>query len=706
MSQDNKQVVRRVYFIYLLLIVFSCGIVFKIFQIQIVEGEKWIAKAQSHSTKYKNIEAVRGNIYAADGSLLATSIPIYEVRWDAKTEAISDEYFEEHIDSLSLALSSLFKDKRPDQWEFRLRKARENGERYHLIRRKVRYNELKALRSFPIFRDGQYRGGFIYLQQNKRELPFQVLAARTIGYARKGIKPVGLEGAYDKILSGVSGKRLMQKIAGGVWMPINDKNEIEPKDGADIYTTIDINIQDVAEKALLEQLINQGADHGCVVLMEVATGEIKAIANLSRTKDGKYYELYNYAVGESTEPGSTFKLASYLVALEDGFIDLGDSIETGKGKHLFYDTPMYDSHKGGFGKITVKRAFEVSSNIAVAKIINQYYGKDPQKFIDKLYSIGLNKSLDLEIYGEGKPRIKSANDPSWSGITLPWMSHGYEVTLTPLQILSFYNAVANDGKFVKPRFVRSIKEMGRNVKSFDTQVLNERICSESTVKKLKSMLEGVVENGTAVNLKNANYKIAGKTGTAQIANDKYGYRYQSKVSYQASFCGYFPANNPKYSCIVVVNAPSRNVYYGNLVAGPIFKEIADKVYAQSIEIHEELGKTKTLATRAITHPVSKNGFTKDLEIIFNELNVPYEFRSAGSTWAHTETGDKKVAIYRRSVSSNKIPDVRGMNAQDAIYILENLGLFVKMTGSGAVKNQSIKPGEPLQAGQKIELKLS
>ncbi len=706
MSQENKQVIRRIYLVYILLFMFSVSIVFKIFQIQFIEGDKWIAKAQSHSTKYKNIEAVRGNIYAEDGSLLATSIPIYEVRWDAKSEAIGDEFFEESIDSLSQCLSNLFEDRSAEEWNFKLRKARERGDRFHLIRRKVRYNELKALRSFPIFNRGQYKGGFIYLQQNKREKPFQVLAARTIGYTREGIKPVGLEGAYDDVLSGVSGKRLMQKIAGGVWMPINDQNEVEPMDGADLIATLDINIQDVAEKALLEQLKTQGADHGCVALMEVETGEVKAIANLSKTKSGDYYELYNYAVGESTEPGSTFKLASYLAALEDGFIDLNDSIDTEEGKYRFYDTPMYDSHKGGFGKITVKHAFEVSSNIAVAKIINQHYGKTPQRFIDHLYKIGLNKPLGLEIYGEGKPNIKSANDPSWSGISLPWISHGYEVRQTPLQILSLYNAVANDGVFVKPRFVKEIKQMGKSIKRFEPEVLNPKICSKATIKKLQLMLEGVVENGTAVNLRNANYRIAGKTGTAQIANDKYGYRYKSKVSYQASFCGYFPAENPKYSCIVVVNAPSRNVYYGNLVAGPIFKEIADKVYAQSVEIHQSVGQNQQYASSdRPKNPVSKNGYTKDLEKIFNELNVPYEFRSAGSTWAVTRTGDKKVEIYRRAFKKDLVPDVRGMNAQDAVFILENLGLYVEMKGSGAVKKQSLPPGEKYASGQKIELRL-
>lgn len=703
MKQSNP-IFKRSMAIFGLLALFACAIVFKIFQIQVLEGTKWKEKAKSQSAAYKNIDAVRGNIYADDGSLLATSVPIYEVRMDLKTEALTDEIFEANVDSLAESLSGLFKDRTPFEWKIRLTEARERGDRYHLIQRKVRYNELKALRQFPIFKRGRYKGGLIYLQQNKREKPFKVLAARTIGYTREGIKPVGLEGAYNKELSGVSGKRLMQKIAGGVWMPLNDENEIEPIDGADLYTTLDINIQDVAEKALERQLSMHQADHGCVVLMEVETGEVKAIANLSRTKRGEYYEIYNYAVGESTEPGSTFKLASYMAAIEDGYIDLTDSIDTERGKFKFYDTYMYDSHEGGFGKISVQRAFEVSSNIAVAKIINENYGKNPQAFIDHLYKIGLNTPLGLEIYGEGSPQIKSTSSKSWSGITLPWMSHGYEVAMTPLQILTLYNAVGNNGRMVKPRFVREVGRMGKVQKEFEPSVLNEKICSDRTLTKLKAMLEGVVENGTARNLKNAHFKIAGKTGTAQIANDKYGYKYKSKVSYQASFVGYFPAEKPKYSCIVVVNAPSRNVYYGNLVAGPIFKEIADKVYATSIDIHDEI-QSVDIAGR-IKIPVSKNSYTKDLETVFNSLNIPYVLRSADGTWARTITQAEEVEVYRQKVLPGMVPNVQGMNIQDALFILENHGLQVEIQGSGMVKKQSLKAGQKFNQGQHIRIELS
>lgn len=670
-----------------------------------LEGEHWESKADNHTLSYRQIKAIRGNIYANDGSLLATSIPKYEVRFDCNAEAITKEIFNTNIDTLSLQLESVLPHKSAYEWKNELINARESGERYHFIARNINYTQLKKMRDFKIFERGRFRGGFISIQKNKREKPFQLLASRTIGYYRKNIKPVGLEGAFDKELAGVSGMSFMKKIAGGVWMPVSDDNEIEPEDGADIITTLDMNIQDVAENALLEQLEKHEAKNGCVVLMEVKTGEIRAIANLTRNDEGIYRESYNYAVGASTEPGSTFKLASYISALEDGYIDLEDSIETGRGVYKFYDQKMYDSHKGGFGTITAQRAFEVSSNIAIARIINENYAKSPQKFIDRLYKMNLNQQLGIEIYGEGKPNIKSANDPSWSGISLPWISHGYEVSLTPLQILTFYNAVANDGVMVKPQFAKEIRKMGQPVRQFEPIVINPAICSKETIKKAKQMLEGVVQNGTAVNLKNNDYTIAGKTGTAQIYNVADGTYKKSKVTYQASFVGYFPANAPKYSCIVVVNAPSKNVYYGNLVAGPIFKEISDKVYATSINIHKELQESTHLATRTPI-PVSKNGSYNDLKSIYGQLNVNNQWKSEPGQWVATTTGKSKVDLYRRSVKQNLIPNVVGMDIQDAIYIIENLGLQVQFEGKGVIKNQLPKPGTRIQGAQIIKLTLA
>jgi cell division protein FtsI (penicillin-binding protein 3) len=682
-------------------LVFGIAILVQVFRIQVVQGQEWIAMAESQTLAYKNIEALRGNIFADEGSLLATSLPTYEIRMDLKAEALTDEIFYKGIDSLAIELSNLFNDKSAREYKLELERARKAGERYHLIKRKVTYLELKKLRDFPIFRRGRYKGGFLYVQKNERVRPFKLLAARTIGYDREGQKPVGLEGAYDNVLKGTSGKRLMQKIAGGVWMPVNDENEVEPQDGADLYTSIDINIQDVAEHALMKQLIKHNSDHGCVVLMEVETGFVKAIANLSRNPDGSYSENYNYAIGESTEPGSTFKLVSLVAAMEDGFIDLDDSVDTQGGQVQFYDRIMKDSHEGGYGKISVQRVFEVSSNVGTSKLIQKYYGKNPQQFIDRVAKFHINKPLDLEIYGEGLPRIKTPKDKDWYGTTLPWMSIGYECRLTPLQILTFYNAIANDGKMVKPLFVKEIRKHGRLVKKMSVQVISESICSKQTIKKAKKMLEGVVENGTASNLKNATYKIAGKTGTAQIANEKYGYKYESKVSYQASFCGYFPADNPKYSCIVVVNAPSNNVYYGNLVAGPIFKEIADKVYATNLKIHPPLTEEKQLALV----PISKNGNKEDLQKVLEKLNVKSEGRT-NEAWVKTHAKENTVEIESINISSNVIPNVVGMSLKDAVFILENKGLLVKVIGKGTIRNQSIPAGQPIVKGNIITLELA
>tara|TARA_R110002050_G_scaffold162939_2_gene292881 strand:- start:27468 stop:29543 length:2076 start_codon:yes stop_codon:yes gene_type:complete len=677
----------------------------RVFQIQVIEGDEWRQKSDNLTIDYRTIEAVRGNIYALDGSLLATSVPKYEVRFDPNADAVTDAIFNENIDSLSWYLADLFKDRSAASYKSELINARLKNKRYYLIRRNVKFTDLKAMREFPIFNRGRYKGGFIYLQQNMRQKPFRILAARTIGYDRENGARVGLEAAYRKELRGISGKRLEQKIAGGTWMPLSDADDIEPQDGYDLVTTIDINIQDVAEAALKRQLEEQQAAYGCVVLMEVGTGEIRAIANLSRGGDGSYQERYNYAIGAATEPGSTIKLASWMSLLEDGYVDLDDKIQTGNGEHVFYKTTMYDSHEGGFGEITVLEAFAKSSNIAVAKTVEKYYKSDPQKFINHLYQMRLNKPLGVEVSGEGMPYIKSANDSTWSGLSLPWISHGYELKLTPMQLLTFYNAVANDGKMMKPMFAKSITNYGDVVKQFHPVILKESIASPETIKKAKIMLESVVTEGTARNLQNASFSIAGKTGTAQISNGAAGYK--GKKSYQASFCGYFPADKPLYTCIVVVNAPSKNVYYGNLVAGPIFKEIANKVYSTSLNAQDGLKKSQlATATKRPRIPISKNGDYDDLASVYTELNVPFTNRE-NAHWVSVSTGMDTVSVYAKRHVDNLVPNVVGMDVEDAIYLLENQGIKVEVEGRGVVKYQSVAPGYTIPSrGFKIKLSLA
>ncbi len=704
----KKEIVWRVGVIYMVMLSFAFLILGKIIYLQIIEGGKWKEKAQTLTLKDITIESNRGDILATDGRLLASDVPYYEIRMDTRSTGMDDASFNKNIDSLAFCLSDLFRDKSAIQYKNELVKARKDGERFHLIKRRVNYNQLKKLKTFPLFRLGQYKGGFIALQTNLRIQPHGSLASRTIGRTTKGEggNVVGIEGAFDKELKGVEGVRLMQRINGNIWMPVHDGNEVEPKDGMDVVTTIDVDIQDVAESALLKQLMRHEAHHGTAVLMEVSTGEIKAMANLERNSKGQYKESYNYAIGESRAPGSTFKLASVIALLEDGFVDLDDTLNTGDGVIQYYDKKITDTKPGGHGILTVQEIFEVSSNVGISKLVTNYYSGAEEKFINRLYSLNLNNRLGISIKGEGEPEIKYPGDKLWSGVSLPQMSIGYEVRLTPLQTLTLYNAVANDGKMVKPKFAKALMYHGDVVKTFDTEVLKQSICSRSTLRKVKKMLEGVVERGTARNLKNENYKIAGKTGTAQIASLETGYTVKSKISYQASFAGYFPADNPKYSCIVVVNAPSRNVYYGNLVAGPVFKEIADKVYATNFEMHESLNLANMNEEIEPEVPYTKNSKKNELEYALIDLGIPVNTEEATEDWVITTRLDSCVKLGNRTIAENLMPNVKGMGIKDALFILENVGLSVEFQGRGTVLDQSVTPGARISKGEVIVLEMS
>jgi len=561
------------------------------------------------------------------------------------------------------------------------------------------------MKKMPLLRKGK-RGGLVYVQNNKRERPFQMLASRTIGYTQNELK-VGIEGAYDSILKGISGKRLMQKIAADVWRPINDENEIEPKDGNDIYTTIDINIQDVAENALLRALVDNNASHGCAVLMEVKTGEIKAIANLTRTDSAVYAERFNYAMGYPSEPGSTFKLASLLTAMDDGFVDLNDVFFVGNGTCKYYDREMKDSHEPEAARLTVKRIFETSSNVGVSQIITKYYAKDPKRFVEKLKSFNLDRPLGIGIPGEGKPKIKKVGTSEWYGTTLPWMSIGYETGITPLQTLTLYNAIANNGIMVKPRFVREIQHNGKTVKLFNPEILNPAIVKPRTVEMAKSMMEGVVENGSGKGINITAFKVAGKTGTAQIAYGGKSYGTKGNHSYQASFVGYFPAHKPSFSCIVVIYNPSAGKYYGGLVAGPVFKEIAEKVYSGSLDFQEEINTNKK--TRLTQAPELVKTKREDALKVLNELKVPYVIKGKEAEWILKEQDSSLIRIAENKIESQLkkgiVPSLYGLSAKDALYLLENNGINVRINGVGTVKKQSLEAGLKYYKGALITLTL-
>ena len=421
----KKAILMRVSIVYLLMVVFALVVIGRTIYLQLAEKDKW-QEAEISSVRSKTIEPNRGNIYSSEGRLMAVSVPYYEIRMDMRSEAFTREIFDRNVDSLSIQLAQLFRDQHWSSYKQKLVRAREKGNRYFLLKRNVTYNQLQEIREFPIMRLGRFKGGTIFVQQNKRIRPHGILAARTIGYTMQGDlgSVVGIEGAYDKELSGVKGYRLMQKIPGGNWMPVSDKNEVDPRDGYDIVTTIDIELQDAAENALHTQLAKHGADHGSVIVMEVETGKIRAIANLGMTEDGKYAEDFNYAIGESTEPGSTFKLASMIALLEDGKVEPGEIVDVGDGVIKYYNHRLEDSGDKGLGKITVQEAFEYSSNVGISKLVQENYKEQPSTFINRLYQLGLNQRLDIEIKGEGVPDVKYTDSPLWSGVSLPMMSIG------------------------------------------------------------------------------------------------------------------------------------------------------------------------------------------------------------------------------------------------------------------------------------------
>ncbi len=693
---------------------FALGILYRICIIQFAEGKEWKAKAEALTTAVFSIEAVRGNIFDVNGALLATSLPYYEIAVDINAPGIDDKLFKTNRDSLAFLLSKLFGDKSESDYLKILRKARSDKDRYVILQRNVSYKDLQTLKTFPIFRKGR-RGGLVTLQTNKRERPFQILAARTIGLSRPGIKAVGLEGAFDTILKGEGGKRLMQKIAGDVWRPINDENEVEPKDGSDIYTTIDINIQDVAEHALYKTLMLNKASHGCAVLMEVKTGAIKAIANLSKVKDDTtYYENLNHAILDATEPGSTFKLASLLAVIDDYNVSLDEKVNVGNGEVTYYNKTIKDAHPPKKPILSVQEIFETSSNVGVSKIITKYYSKDPQLYVDKIKSFHLNKKLGLSIPGEGNPLIKNVKDKDWSGVSLPQMSYGYETLITPLQILALYNAVANDGRMVKPRFVNEIKRNGITIQKFGTEVLVEQIVKKETIVKAKKMLEGVVQNGSGKGLNITAFKVGGKTGTAQIAktgikkgSGKTAYGDIGDRSYQASFVGYFPAENPLYTCIVIINSPSNGIYYGNVVAGPVFKEIAEKIYSSSVDFIQPINIKKDILTKAPKVITTKSN---ELNGIAKAFSLPINQTDSDKYATQNQKDTVKISLYENTIESQLkngvMPNLTGLSAKDALFLLENHGLYVRLLGFGSVKKQSIEAGQRIGKGNKIILTLS
>jgi cell division protein FtsI (penicillin-binding protein 3) len=692
------------------MVVFGAAVIGKAYKIQTERNGYWSALADSLSTDLVSIPAERGNIYSADDRLLATSLPSFEIRMDLASEAMTDEIFNENVDGLARKMAEHFGAKSYNEYKRDLISARRRGNRYYLVQRKVDYSQLHEIRQWPLFELGKYKGGLIIITKQKRMLPYGQPASRTIGYVRDNAQSIGLEAQYDEYLSGKEGRRLMQRIAGGTWIPLTDENAVDPQNGKDVYVTIDVNLQDVAQSALRRSMAAHDADHGCVVVMEVETGAIRAIANLGRRSDGSYGEIYNYAIGKRTQPGSTFKVASMLALLEDGHVKPEDTVDVNNGRAVFYGHEMLDA--GGWNKykyIPAWKAFSISSNVGIAKFANEAYRHDQAGFYKRLRQYHLTDKTGIGIKGEPSPFIKDPGVDEWSRLSVPWMSTGYEVQLTPLQVLTFYNAIANGGKMVRPRLVEKIMDHGQVIEKFEAEVIDRQISTPQALADITDMMVSVVEEGTARRIRSEHYKIAGKTGTARLHDPELGWI----DKYQASFAGFYPADDPKYSCIVVVLGPSRGMTHGGSVAAPVFKEIADKVMSTDMDLQEpynlawqpaedstqQIADGKLLAVGGFTASVSDyRSLSREFGLEKGDFTEAEYIRFRRSEEGHVEL----TPIVQED---HLVPDVRGMGLDDALYQLENIGLAVNITGTGKVVYQSLRAGQELATHSSISIRL-
>lgn len=700
MLNIKNEVLVRVYAVAAVVLLVAFTIFGQLFRLSVTEAPRWEAKADSLYVKWVDAPSQRGNILADDGSLLATSLPFFNIHWDAKAEGLINHALDTMaFDSLAWLLSTYVDQQYTPgayrDWLLSLRKAPDNtrGIRYVPIAKDLPYAKALLVKSFPIFREGRYKGGFIMEQQNRRERPFKILAQRTIGYTREGALPVGLEGSMNNVLEGKEGKQLMIRVPGDMYIPVNDLAEIEPEAGDDVVTTLDINIQDVAENALLTACQTHNADHGCAVVMEVKTGKIRAMANIGRTPEG-WWETYNYAVGERVEPGSMFKLASFMAMMEAGELDdLEQKIPVYKGKVKIYNEELQDAEPHGLDSMTIRQVFARSSNVGTATLAQQFFKAKPAAFVDHIRDFGLDLPTNIEVGGEETPIVKSPLDKNsdWSGTSLPWMSIGYELLLTPLQLLTFYNAVANDGRMMKPYIVQRTERYGDVVKEFRPTVVKRSIASGSTIARAQELLKEVVRSGTAEGIRSANFQIAGKTGTAQLNYHKF--KASKGIRHQAGFCGYFPAEAPVYSCIVVISEPERGGYHGAEVAAPVFKAIAEKCFAMKAELHRPVNAEKPVALKAGQLPSYDAGAKEDLKKSLRWLGLDYQPEAELGDWVVAIAKDSiGLTMQSRSVSDKLVPSVVGMGLKDAIYLLENRGCRVRVEGVGRVQRQGLAPG--------------
>ncbi len=699
---EHKHIIKRIGLVYWLVVLLGVAIVGQIVRLQFNRELK--EDGQKVSFKEEDLPALRGNILAHDGRVLAISLPYYELRLDCTVA--HDTTFNKYVGPLAVGLSNFFKDKSAEQYKAELVRDRKKGNKYKKISsRLVNYTELQQIKKLPLFNLGQNKGGLVAEQKSQRKNPYNRLAYRTIGWQNTEGVGVGIEDAFDSYLRGTPGKRMVQRLPGGDWMPVNSDVDKEPHDGLDVVTTLDVDIQDAAETALRGLLVEKPVfEAGTAIVMETATGEIRAIANMKRNNDGSYDESFNYAIGWATEPGSTFKLATLISLLEDNYVTLQTPVNCENGSWQYYNKVFSDSHKG-LTTIPMQAVLEQSSNVGFAKTAVQFYAKGKEKqFVDRLFAMNLNKPLGLQINGEVSPRMNYPGDKSWSGLSLPMMAMGYEVTLTPMHTLTFYNAVANNGKMVKPKFVTTIQtKSGAVQRTFGTEVISSSICSPTVLKEVRTALRAVVEKGTAKAIDDPRYNIAGKTGTSRLllSNGKYD-RYGLK-KHQASFVGFFPAEAPRYTAIVVLYSEETLAnFYGGTWAAPVFKQIADKLYVANSDWP---ANAQANVDKLDNMPLVKGGKKSEVDEVLRELDIPSKRLSKDVQWVGVSRNETYVEEVAKNTSNKTVPSVVNMGLKDALFLLENIDLQVSFSGKGRVLRQSIEAGSPVAKGQSIYLEL-
>ncbi|WP_236980290.1 penicillin-binding protein [Membranihabitans maritimus] len=702
----RKEILGRAYFVFCLFLLVGAVILGKVIMIDTVERSFWVEKGNSQSIKKQVVKAHRGNIYADDGGLLATSIPFFDVRIDFGSSAMRQRYFDDNVDSLAVCLQrDIWPSKSVGAIRSELVTARKNKIRYFLIKRDATFEEVEKIKKYPLLSMSGYKGGLVLERNSNRLKPYVNLASRSIGRMPGDRQPVGLELSYNEVLKGNHGERYVQRIGRGTYIPVEGLLNTEAEEGADLQTTLNVNLQDIAEHSLRKVLEDHEGEWGTAIVMEVKTGKVKAIANLGKNGES-YYENLNYGVGRLYEPGSTFKLATMLALFEDQDMSLEEEVEIGPGYMVVGPGVIRDSEGHPFKKTTVANAFAISSNVAIAKLANKYFreGDGPDRFFKYMNQFHLKSKTGIEIPGEPLPDLYSKDErekiPSkkgtWSSImSIPYMAHGYELRLTPLQVLSFYNAIANNGFYVQPRLGDKIVKSGTLVKDLTKNNKSVQIASKESIVKAQTILKAVVDSGTGKNLISKDYSVAGKTGTTRT---NYADKEASRKKYTASFVGYFPTEDPIYSCIVVIDDPKKNKYYGSKIAAPVFKEIVDYCYATNPDLMEVLNEEPMLTTANLRIPTFEVGYTEDYEKVFGYLGLKTR-KSTDSKWSLLTQDSTDFNLEPRKISEEVIPNVLGMGLKDALFILENMGIEVKISGSGKVTEQSLEPGEPLKKEQ-------